>query len=245
LLVMTGYYRFRTWVGARGEHVPEAHLYQPTFSPWEGLPEFEQYYGKIKDLTLVRRDSCYVLLKTLQQSLRLKGDAVECGVFRGGTALLEAMVIAGTGRDLHLFDSFEGMPETSRGLDRFDQGDFSGTSADAVAALLTPYPFVRMHVGFIPDTFHGLKVELIAWAHIDVDIYQSIIESIDYIYPRLVPGGFMVFDDYGYPSCPGARRAVDEAFAGLPEVPICLPTGQCLVVKMGSPEVRDTGGQTL
>ena len=89
-----------------------------------------------------------------------------------------------------------------------------------------------MHVGFIPDTFHGLKIDSIAWAHIDVDIYKSINDSIDYIYPRLVPGGFMVFDDYGYPSCPGARRAVDEAFAGLPEVPICLPTGQCLVVKM-------------
>ena len=115
LLATTGYYRLRTWAGARGEHVPEAHLYQPMFSPWEGLPEFEQYYGKIKDLTMVRRDSCYVLLKTLQQSLQLKGDAVECGVFRGGTALLEAMVIAGTDRNLHLFDSFEGMPETSAG----------------------------------------------------------------------------------------------------------------------------------
>jgi O-methyltransferase len=233
LLATTGYYRFRTWVGARGEHVPESHLYQPKFSPWEGLPEFEQYYSKIKNFTMVRRDSCYVLLKTLQQSLRLKGDVVECGVFRGGTALLEAMVLTGNDRNLHLFDSFEGMPKTSDGLDRFDQGDFSGTSADAVAALLRPYPFVWMHVGFIPDTFHGLKIDSISWAHIDVDLYQSVLDSIHYIYPRLVPGGFMVFDDYGYPSCPGARRAVDEAFAGLPDVPICLPTGQCLVVKTG------------
>jgi len=46
----------------------------------------------------------------------------------------------------------------------------------------------------------------------------------------------MVFDDYGYPSCPGARLAADEAFAGLRELPVCLPTGQCLVVKMATPE---------
>ena len=216
------------------------------FSPWEGLPGIQEaYYDKIKRFTMVRRDSCYVLAKTLQQSLRLKGDVVECGVFRGGTALLEAMVIAGTGRNLHLFDSFQGMPKTCEGLDRFDEGDFCGTSADAVAAFLSPYPFVRMHVGFIPDTFRGLQIESISWAHIDVDIYQSVLDSIDFIYPRLVPGGFMIFDDYGYPSCPGARRAVDEAFADLPEVPICLPSGQCLVVKMASPLSPYTGGHSV
>ena len=44
--------------------------------------------------------------------------------------------------------------------------------------------------------------------------------------------GFLVFDDYGFPSCAGARRAVDEFFANKPEVPLCLPTGQCLVVKL-------------
>jgi len=67
-----------------------------------------------------------------------------------------------------------------------------------------------------------------------VDIYQAVKDCIDWIYPRLVAGGFMIFDDYGFPSCPGERRAVDEVFAKLPEAPICLPTGQCLVVKLGS-----------
>jgi len=47
-----------------------------------------------------------------------------------------------------------------------------------------------------------------------------------------VTGGCMIFDDYGFPSCPGARRAVDEAFADKPEIPLCLPTGQCMVVKL-------------
>jgi O-methyltransferase len=68
---------------------------------------------------------------------------------------------------------------------------------------------------------------------VNVDLYRSVRDCIEFLYPRMVPGGFLVFDDYGFPSCPGARRAVDEAFAKRPEVPICLPTGQCLVVKVG------------
>jgi len=233
-LTKIGYFRLRTWLASRGERVPNANLYQPLYSPWEGEPAFEMLYRQTQNLTLVSRDRCYLLWKTLQQSLNLTGDFVECGVFRGGTALLEARTLQGqmSKRKLHLFDSFAGMPETTDGVDSFEAGDFSRTSAEAVARLLKPYSFVEMHVGFIPDTFQGLELEHIAWVHIDVDLYQSVQECISYFYARLVPGGFMIFDDYGFPSCPGARRAVDEAFAKLPEVPICLPTGQCLVVKL-------------
>lgn len=237
ILAKLGYFRYRTWLAARGDTVPDSHLYQPLFSPWEGDPQFEALYCQIKPHTLVSRDRCWVLWKTLQQAVRLPGVFMECGVFRGGTALLEAETLAkhGQHRYLHLFDSFAGMPETTLGIDKFKAGDFANTSAERVARLLAPHPFVRLHVGFIPDTFAGLDIERVAWAHVDVDIYQSIRNCIDYIYPRLVPGGFLIFDDYGFPSCPSARRAVDEAFASWPEVPLCLPTGQCLVVKVPTP----------
>lgn len=233
-LVGLGYFRTRTWIAAHGVHVPDIGLYQPLFSPWEGLSEFERLYQHASHHTLVSRDRGYILAQTLRQAMHLEGIAMECGVFRGGTALLEAMIIADSGhaRPLHLFDSFEGMPETTDGLDRFQKGDFNSTSAGKVAELLAPYPFATMHVGFIPQTFQQFDPGPIAWAHVDVDIYQAVTDSIEFIYPRLVQGGFLVFDDYGFPSCPGARRAVDEAFFDRPEVPICLPTGQALVVKL-------------
>lgn len=234
LLAGLGYFRLRTWLAAHGEAIPEAGLYQPLYSPWLGEPAFEALYRAVHHLTLVSRDRCFVLWKTLQQAVRLPGHFVECGVYRGGTALLAARTLAGRVRDreLHLFDSFAGMPSTTSGVDRFRSGDLAGTSAKAVSELLAPHPFVRLHVGFIPDTFAGLSLDRVAWAHVDVDLYQSVRDATSFLYPRLVPGGFLLFDDYGFPSCAGARRAVDEAFAGRPELPLCLPTGQCLVVKL-------------
>jgi O-methyltransferase len=236
LLSASGYYRLRTWLGSRGAPVPDAHLYQPLYSPWEGAAGYAEHERAIRPHTLVSRDRCHVLWRTLQQALRLPGALVECGVFRGGTALLEARTLAAaepaTRRQLHLFDSFQGMPEDTSRAESFRPHDLDRTSPEHVRGLLAGYPFVRLHVGFIPDTFAGLELGPVAWAHIDLDIYGPIRDAIAMLYPRLVPGGFLVFDDYGFPSCAGARRAVDEAFADRPEVPLCLPTGQCLVVKL-------------
>jgi O-methyltransferase len=238
ILSAMGYFRFRTWLANGGKTVPDIGLYRPLFSPWYGLPDFEPYYQLARPHTLVSRDRCFVLWQTLKQSLRLEGDFLECGVFRGGTALLAAKTIAdfqpnaAGGRKLHLFDSFQGMPSETADAERFSPGDFSRTSVEAVSALLKPYPMASLHPGFIPRTFEGLPIGKIAWAHVDVDLHQSVQDCIDWIYPRLPPGGYMIFDDYGFPSCSGARRAVDEAFAGKPEIPLCLPTGQCVVVKM-------------
>ena len=56
--------------------------------------------------------------------------------------------------------------------------------------------------------------------------------TCEFVYPRLVPGGMMVFDDYGFWSCPGARMAVDQFFAEKLERPLALPTGQAIVTKL-------------
>jgi O-methyltransferase len=237
VLKATGYFRVRTWLANRGAAVKDAHLYQPLFSPWEGEPEFERHYQAIRKHTLVSRDRCHVLWRTLQQALHLPGEVAECGVFRGGTALLAARTITEASRNpplLHLFDSFQGVAATVSSEEGFHPGAFGRTSVEHVRQLLAEYAFAQFHVGYIPDTFAGLEVEQIAWAHVDMDLYTSIRDAIAFLYPRLVPGGILVFDDYGMPSCPGARQAIDEAFADKPEAPLCLPTGQCLVVKIGS-----------
>jgi len=57
--------------------------------------------------------------------------------------------------------------------------------------------------------------------------------------PQFSAGGFF-FDDYGFPTCPGARQAVDEFFADKPEVPLVLPTGQAIVIKCSWLEIFET-----
>jgi hypothetical protein len=234
LVARTGYFRLRTRVANLGDRIPDAELYQPLYSPWLGDRDFERAFAATAGRTLVSRDRCFVLWRTLQQALALDGDVLECGVFRGGTALLEATTIrdAVGERPLHLVDSFAGMPGTTGGIDRFHEGDFGATSADDVRRALALFPFARVHQGYIPQILEEIDVGPLAWTYIDVDIYAAVRDCLAFAYPRLQPGGTIVLDDYGFPSCPGVRRAMDEFFAGRPEMPLCLPTGQALVTKL-------------
>jgi O-methyltransferase len=235
LVARTGYFRARTRLAAHGDRIPDAALYQPLYSPWLGDPDFERVYAVAAPRTLVSRDRCYVLWRTLQPALHLDGAVVECGVFRGGTALLAATTVRDRvgGRPVHLVDSFAGMPPTTEDVDRLREGDLDSTSAEDVRRALAPFPFVHVHEGFIPEVLDEIGADRVAWAHIAVDIYAAVRDCLEHLYPRVIPGGVIVLDDYAFPSCPGARRAVDEFFSNdRPEVVLCLPTGQGLVTKL-------------
>jgi O-methyltransferase len=215
--------------------IPDAGFYKPYFSPWLGYGAFKPFVEAAEKYTLVTADRCYVLYSLGKQALALGGEFWECGVYKGGTAILLAKVIAeygpSSGTKLHLFDTFEGMPDVNAQKDWHKSGDFKDTSEEAVSSRVGHPEHVVTHKGFIPDTFKGLENSKISFAHIDVDIYQSILDSLDFIYPRLMDGGFIIFDDYGFPTCPGARQAVDEFFANKPEQPLAMPSGQAIVFK--------------
>lgn len=213
--------------------LPDAQFYRPRFSPWLGLGGFERTMAAVAPHSLVSADRVWVLHTLAQQALQLSGDIWECGVYKGGTAIMLAGVLAGRGgRRLRLFDTFSGMPDTDPAQDFHRKGDFSDNSLDAVRQRVGEAPHIHYHAGLIPETFRGLEDQTIALAHIDVDIYQSVVDCCDFIYPRLAEGAFMVFDDYGFASCPGARAAVDAFFADKPERPLVLPTGQAVVFKV-------------
>ncbi|HVE54462.1 MAG TPA: TylF/MycF/NovP-related O-methyltransferase [Ramlibacter sp.] len=217
---------------AFAKNIPDASFYTPLFSPWLGHGAFAAPLAAASKHTLVSADRCYVLFTLAAQALHLDGEFWECGVYRGGTAHLLADAIAASaqpGKPLRLFDTFAGMPETDARHDFHSKGDFADTSLAAVRKRIGPREHVHYHQGWIPATFSGLESSRIALAHIDVDIYQSVLDSIAFISPRLVPGGFVVFDDYGFPTCPGARQAVDEFYARRREKPLVLPTGQAIV----------------
>lgn len=226
--------RIEATLPAKYQGIRDANLYQPLFSPWLGGGQFEKEYARISEFTLVSKDRCWILDRLARQAMHVPGAWIECGVFRGGTAMMLAKIINeqdSSDRHLHLFDTFSGMPETDPEKDLHKAGDFASTSVDEVRQRLAIEKNVSFHPGWIPETFLGLDLAPIAFAHIDVDVYRSIIDCCEYIYPRLRSGAVMVFDDYGFASCPGARQAVDDFFRNRDEEPLCLMTGQALVIK--------------
>ncbi len=198
---------------------------------WEDNREFKKIVSKI-EFTLVDHSRCYMLYQFAKIAQELEGDVAEVGVYKGGTAKLLAETFACKPNKLvHLFDTFEGMPTTDPTLDRHHAGDFRNTSLEAVQKQLHGNSNARFYKGFFPATAGPIEDKLFCFVHVDVDIYQSVKDSCIFFYPRLEPRGVLIFDDYGFSSCPGARKAVDEFFADKLEAPFYLPSGQCFVVK--------------
>jgi O-methyltransferase len=228
-------FAYRTFVV---RDIAGASSYRPQYAPWFDH-EFEDVYRDVRPHTLVAPDRCWYLSAFARQALTLEGSFLEAGTYKGGTALLLRREIerAGTARKFYILDSFEGMLKTDAVRDRHKVGDLSDTSLEAVQQVVGVAPFIDFRKGWIPATFAGLEGERFAFAHVDVDLYRSILDCCEFLYPRLQPGGFMVFDDYGFPNNPGARRAVDEFFADKREVPIVLASGQAVICKLPHFEV--------
>jgi O-methyltransferase len=164
--------------------------------------------------TMLTLDKLAALRDALLLTAGLPGDLAELGVCRGGAAKLIGHLQPDA--RLHLFDTFAGIPEDdSRGP--LTAGTFAGDSPAEVAAFLSN-PRAVLHVGKFPATAPA-ELEL-RFAHIDMDIYQSTRAAIACLAPRLVPGGVLLFDDYGWHDCPGVAQAVHEA--GLE--PLARPT---------------------
>jgi O-methyltransferase len=181
---------------------------------------------------------------TLSQFARavagLEGSTAECGVLGGVGSSIICLSLRHTygPDDRHFaFDSFEGLAEpTEEDRDRFGRhwwarGDFSEFSDRPARAALAPFPFARVVKGWIPDGFAAVGSERFRFVHVDVDLYDATRDCLEFFYSRMVPGGILFFDDYGFESCRGARQAVREFLSGRPEPIIELATGQSLLVR--------------
>lgn len=210
-------------------------LYRPKFRPWLAKAWRETLRERDPN-SFVALDAKYVLVRMLEQvDSSIDGDVAECGVYRGGTARIFAEVLRAknSGRTLCLFDTFEGMPETDSSRDSHRAGDFDDTSERHVREYVARagYDHVVIYPGFVPQTLLAVAQRTFAFVHIDLDIYRPILDASTFFYDRMERGAIIVYDDYAWPSCPGARQAVDEFYAGKPERPLVLATGQCLVIK--------------
>ncbi len=193
--------------------------------------------ARVEPFTMTSLDRRASLIGAIDHIVRhrIAGDIVECGVWRGGSMMAAALALKDRGqaqRHLWLYDTFEGMSaptEADRShdgvgaqqqLDNTTRGEgvWCAASLQDVQANLasTGYPAAQLHYqrGKVEDTIPATLPGRIALLRLDTDWYESTRHELQHLYPLLAPGGVLIIDDYGH--WQGARRAVDEYFAGTP-----------------------------
>jgi hypothetical protein len=162
----------------------------------------------------------------------VEGDVVECGVGRGRSLLLLALLCREEekGRQIWGFDSFEGLPEPSeedasprnprKGQYRADIAGVRALLQEAQLDDLYMRSKVTLVKGVFNESLHKYAGQGIALLHIDADLYQSYLDTLNILYDKVRPGGVIAFDEYmdgiTHVNYPGAKQAIDEFFADKP-----------------------------
>lgn len=178
----------------------------------------------VSDNSMVTYDGALSLIDQVRycEQNDIPGDYVELGTWKGGCLALMAMANMRYGkrpRQIHGFDSFQGMPprdperDNDHHVTELPPGALTASQDDVRRILgLTGYPTksVRLHQGWFCDTVPNTPIKDIAILRIDGDFYEAYKTGLTHLFDRVVPGGFVIFDDWLFNGC---RQAVAEFFA--------------------------------
>lgn len=154
-----------------------------------------------------------VITQCIRDGADFAGDLAELGVCNGGTAF--AMHQAAPHRVMHLFDTFTGLPPTSAADGTYlREGMFGVVEGTLMQLVKLP---VEIYQGVFPYTVPREGMPPILVAHVDFDLYEPTVAALDVLWPVLVPGGAIIFDDLSNAMTPGIRRALDEAYIAYEE----------------------------
>jgi O-methyltransferase len=200
-------------------------------------PEHRALFARVRPYTQTSLERVVALADAVEYVVErdIPGDFVECGVWRGGSSMVVALTLsrlAVSDRMLWLYDTFGKMPPagehdidyagramTAGALDDINNsGHTAGLTLTEVQAAMasTGYPGDRVTYveGHVEETIARSAPERIALLRLDTDWYESTRHELTELYPRVERGGVLIVDDYGHFA--GARKAVDEYFAGEP-----------------------------
>lgn len=175
----------------------------------------------------------------------LNGDFAECGCWKGHSTYIISKILSENNfrNTFHIFDSFEkGLsektPEDENERFKLSQKEIErekrmfGSTEEEVKMALSDFAFLKLYKGWIPERFEEIGSCKFSFVHIDVDLYQPTLESLNFFYPRLINGGCIVIDDYGFTKFPGPKKAVDAFLAkNKHSLFYEIPTGGCFVIK--------------
>lgn len=167
------------------------------------------------------------------------GDFVECGVASGIISRAVAHYISWQDhpdRTLWLLDTFDRYPveqltdaERAAGLTRLATHYYN--SVDSITRTFAGFPNVRIVPGLIPDTLGEIAAERVAYLHLDLNASTPERAAIEYLWDRLVPGAWVLLDDYGWSECINQKLAMDEFAATKGLRVFSMPTGQGILFK--------------
>ena len=191
---------------------------------------------------LLRRQRHYTLTQLLKRSLSFcdKASVVECGCWRGLSSYQIAYHLKSSGFEnkFFIFDSFSGLSafeHTDKGNNEIKDEEKRrrefACPEEEVRENLKEFDFIEYKKGWIPERFKDVDKFIFSFVHIDVDLYQPIKDALTFFYPRMIKGGIIVLDDYGYLTFPGAKKAVDEFMKGRRDFFLHLPSSSAFIIK--------------
>ncbi|MGO9566339.1 MAG: TylF/MycF/NovP-related O-methyltransferase [Desulfomonilaceae bacterium] len=175
---------------------------------------------------------------------KLNGDFVECGVNRGflSSAIMEYLNWDSLDKIFYLLDTFSGLDARyvsneeikSGALDRNMQDLRSGFYIDNISTVrenFSQWKNLRIIQGPVPETLDSVETERVAYLHLDMNCSPPEVAAFNYFWPRLVPGAFILLDDYAQPVYGQQKSAMDGAARTKGLQIASLPTGQGLLIK--------------
>jgi O-methyltransferase len=198
---------------------------------WLDDTDFFDFHHRFVPHTRHTADRKFFLRSLLLLVEDLPGDTAECGAWEGASSWLICDKFRNSDKAHFIFDSCDGLSQPGPGDgDHWTKGDLYVTE-ETLRLNLAEFPRAKICPGWIPERFREVAHRRFCFVHIDVDLYQPTLDSLSFFYPLMVPGGVILFDDYGCRDCPGATLAIDELMADKPEKIIHVPTAQAFIMK--------------
>ena len=210
------------------------------YSPWNVDDEFLFIWEKVRTRTMVDFMRLYELWTLTEQVSKLdSGVVIEVGVRKGGSGCLmahraESLGIPGP---FYLCDNFEGLVKLGEKDTFHREGKFAVVPAHVFDLIeeMSLEDYVKVLAGTFPDeTAHIIYEPNVRLCHIDVDIYQSAKDVAEWVWPRLVLGGVVVYDDYGFKECSGVTELVNEQMDKPDRIVLYNLNGHAIVIKIGT-----------
>ena len=223
--------------GVRKKHVPFLadaafdQAWQNTLQVNEGLWEG----GSLPDV----RWRCHTCIWAASNCMRLEGDFAEFGVNTGvmSSMILQTTTANESGKKFYLFDTFSGIPEDTATkaekahVKKMNQTLYSHNGLDVAKRVFAAFDSAEFVVGRLPDTISKSGVDRLSYVSIDLNSVDAEMAVANEIWDKIVPGGIIVLDDYGFGGHEEQRQAWDAFAAKNNRMVMALPTGQGMLMR--------------